>query len=323
MKTQPANIYVADKIDESGIDFLKRKDYNVFLLYGLQNDELIKKISEADNKHNLNSALIIRSVRKIGKEELDSINSHTRIRFISTASSGFDNIDYEYAKKLGIKIINVPDGNFISAAEHTMALILGIFKHICNPNKISSVDFINSIFTNHELYNKSIGIIGVGRVGSHLAKLCKAFKMKIYGNDIKENLANKYPWIRFCSLNELVRSCDIITVHTPLDETTRNLINGKLMKQMKRGVVLINCARGGIINEKSLIENLKGEKISYAGVDVFINEPDINKGFLPLKNVLLTPHQAGKTVESRVRISNMLAERLHAEMSKRAKKKKT
>jgi D-3-phosphoglycerate dehydrogenase len=162
----------------------------------------------------------------------------------------------------------------------------------------------------------------VGKVGSHLAKLCKAFKMKIYGNDIKKNLACKYPWIHFCNLSKLAQLCDIITVHTPLDDSTRNLIDRKLIGKMKKGVVLINCARGGIIDERALIDNLKNKKISYAGLDVYVNEPNINAEFRLLKNVLLTPHQAGKTVESRVRISEMLAERLHKEMEKLTKKEK-
>ena len=324
MKASKPNIYIADKIEENGIGILKKLSYNVITLYGFNNNELIKKISHLDKNSNSISALVIRSVRTIQKFELDEIVSKTGIRCIVTASSGYDNINYRYAKKLKMKIINVPDGNFISAAEHTMALILAIFKHVCSSsNDMEPDDFKKSEYTNNELYQKKIGIIGVGRVGSHLAKLCKAFKMDVYGNDIKTHLAKQYPWIHFCGLNALARTCDIITVHTPLDESTVNLIDVKLIKQMRSGAVLINCARGGIINENALIENLKRKKICYAGIDVFVNEPVINKGFGGLKNVLLTPHQAGKTVESRIRISKLLAERLHRELVNLLKKKKT
>ena len=322
MKKYKANIFIADKIDESGINFLKRKGYLIIPFYGLDNNELIKVISNYEKRNTLSSVLIIRSVRQIRKKEIDNIYAGTRIGCIATASSGYDNIDFEYAKKLKLKIINVPDGNFIPAAEHTLTLILGIFKHIGSAKLISAEDFKKSVFTNHELYGKSIGIIGVGRVGSHLAKLCRAFGMKIYGNDIKKNLYKRYPWIHFCNLTELVKSSDIVTVHTPLDETTRNLIDRNLIGKMKKGVVLINCARGGIVDENALIDNLARNKIAFAGLDVFENEPVVNAGLGVLENVLLTPHQAGKTVESRVRISGMLAGRLHAELTKMAKRKK-
>jgi D-3-phosphoglycerate dehydrogenase len=324
IKKPKAVIYVADKIDDSGIEFLKKDGYKIINFFGCGNNELVDKISNIDSKSNSVSALIIRSVRKIQKKDLDKIVSKTNIRFISTASSGFDNIDFKYAQKLGIKIINVPDGNYISAAEHTMAMILGIFKHICYHTKfLTSDSFKNFEYTNNELFEKKIGIVGVGRVGSYLAKLCKSFNMDVYGNDIKPNLAIKYPWIRFRTLNELAGICDIISVHTPLDESTLNLIDAGVIKKMKKDAILINCARGGIINEPALIINLKKRNIRYAGIDVFANEPFTDEGFRSLNNVLLTPHQAGKTKESRVRISGMLAERLERELKKMSKKKKT
>lgn len=317
MNKNNPNIYVADIIDECGILTLKSSGYNIIPLYHLDNSDLINKISVLEEKSNTPSALIIRSVRKLDKIDLKRIHEDTKIKFISTASSGYDNIDHLYARKLGFKVINVPDGNYISAAEHTIALILCIFKNLNNYSSIfRRKDFLVSSFANKELYNKSIGIIGVGRVGLYLARLCRSFNMKIYGNDIKRGLARRYPWITFCSLKVMASKCDIVTVHTPLDSSTINLVDDNLINSMKKGVILINCARGGIINEQALIKNLLTGKIFYAGLDVFENEPDINKGFKHLKNIVLTPHQAGKTTESRKRISSMLAVRLMDEFER-------
>ena len=157
---------------------------------------------------------------------------------------------------------------------------------------------------------KTVGIIGVGKVGSHAAKLCKSFGAKIIGNDIKKSLKYKYNWIIFKELTELLKVSDIVSIHTPLDRTTRNLLNKNRLRIMKKNAVLINCARGGIVDENELIRLLKSNKIYYAGIDVFENEPDINKNFKRTKNVILTPHLAGKTVESKERISVQLAERI-------------
>ena len=318
MNKLKANIYIADIIDETGLRILNKAGYSLIKAYGSSTDELIDLISSIDEKSTKKSALIIRSVRKITENDLIRMKNETNIDIICTASSGFDNIDYEKARKIKIKIINVPDGNYISAAEHTVAMLLSIVKNIRNfsANNLSGSDFSTSIFTNNELYNKSIGIIGVGRVGSYVAKLCKAFKMHIYGNDIKKNIAKKYPWIRFSNLSYLIKISDIISVHTPLDRSTRDLIDEKKILKMKPGVIILNCARGGIINEAALIKNLKTKKIFYGGLDVFENEPEINEELKYLNNVLLTPHLAGKTKESRIRISVNLAQRLIQKMNK-------
>jgi D-3-phosphoglycerate dehydrogenase len=305
------NIYVADHIHASGLELLHRKGLKVITKYGLTNDKLIDFIARKDNKTVFPSALIIRSVRKIQSSDLEKIKKKTKIEYLCTASSGFDNVDYLYAKKLGFKVLNVPDGNYISAAEHTLALILAISKNIYNSsNRISKTAFSSSAYVNIELYHKTIGIIGIGRVGSYLAKLCRAFEMTILGNDIKKNLVNKYKWIHFCRLKYLVKHSDIISVHTPFDKSTENLISRKLMRDFKKDSILINCARGGIVDENVLIFLLKTGKLFYAGIDVFKNEPNINSDFKKLRNVILTPHQAGKTEESKIRISLKLAESL-------------
>lgn len=316
MKTPP-HIYLADDIHNEGKELLKKQGFVLFSKFGLSNVDLINFISKWDSFSVIPSALVIRSNRKILLKELIRLKKNTNIKIICTASSGFDNIDYWNAKYMGFKIMNVPYGNFISASEHTLALILAIVKNIRKYARgLSEAQFKEMEYSNIELFQKTIGIVGVGRVGLHLARLCRPFGMKILGNDIKKTLSKKYKWIKFCTLQYLIKKSDIITVHTPFNESTRDLINGDLLKEMKSGAIVINCARGGIINERALIERLRSKKIYYAGLDVFINEPTINEDFRKLNNVILTPHQAGKTIESRIRISSELAEGLIKEFKK-------
>ena len=303
-------VFIADEIHQKGIQMLRNSGFKVLIKYYLNNRELFEFIKNSYLKQETDICLIIRSVRKLNKQDINILRS-LNVKLVCTASSGFDNIDTSYCKKTGIKVFNVPYGNYISAAEHTVGLILNILKNISNANTDMKSGLYESLkYKNFELYSKTVGIIGVGKVGSHAAKLCKSFGAKIIGNDIKKSLKYKYNWIIFKELTELLKVSDIVSIHTPLDRTTRNLLNKNRLRIMKKNAVLINCARGGIVDENELIRLLKSNKIYYAGIDVFENEPDINKNFKRTKNVILTPHLAGKTVESKERISVQLAERI-------------
>lgn len=301
-------IFAADKIHPIGLSILRKAGFKICEKYTLDNERLFDFIREFTSRNDFSSCLIIRSVREFNQSEIE-ILSKLSIKVICTASSGYDNIPIETCKKYSIKVINVPEGNYISAAEHTAALLLCIFKSIKQADSdMKAGKFENLRYTNYELFGKTVGIIGVGRVGSHVAKLCRAFGAKILGNDIKKTLAHIYRWIEFKELDELLKASDIVTVHTPLDVSTRNLLNPRRLGLLKRNSVVLNCARGGIINEKALVSRLKSGKIYYAGIDVFQNEPKVRAEFRKLNNVLLTPHLAGKTVESSRRISVQLAE---------------
>lgn len=235
-------VLIADEIDKSGILLLRDSGIDILEFPGISGNNLIKKLNIYKN---IKIVLIIRSIRKLNRKDLNNIKNIGNVVLICTASSGFDNIDIDSAKKLKLKVINVPVGNYISAAEHTLALILSIVKNIPVTDlimKSGKYDFSNP--ANYELKGKTIGVIGVGRVGSYVAKLCRALGMKILGNDIKKSLRYKYPWINFVSLNTLLKKSDIVTVHTPLDKSTENLLNEPKLLTMKDGAVLINCARG-------------------------------------------------------------------------------
>jgi D-3-phosphoglycerate dehydrogenase len=297
-------ILVANRIHPAGLTLLKRRGFKISIADNIPNGNLILTLSRTHT-----DIVIVRSVRKIGDEMIRALSRQTDVKLICTASSGIDHIDRDTAKAVGIKIINAPDGNFVSAAEHTFALILAIEKNLflLHRNMKAGI-FDNRVCENCELSGKTVGILGVGRVGSYLAKICRAFSMRILGNDIKDSLRKKYKWIEFVSLRRLLQLSDIVTVHTPLDASTRNLLGGREIRMMKHGAILINCARGGIVNEKSLIDSLNKGKIAYAGLDVFENEPSVREEIIKQPHVLLTPHVAGKTKESDRRISVQLAE---------------
>jgi D-3-phosphoglycerate dehydrogenase len=304
-------IFIADKIHLKGVQILKKTGFAIIECYGLENKELIDSIERRHSKGYPN-CLIIRSVRKFTDNEIYRL-SKSGIRVLCTASSGFDNIPLNSCKKYKIKVLNVPKGNYISAAEHTMAFMLNIMKNVTNADKDMKKDSFKSLeYVNYELSGKKVGIIGVGRVGSYVAKICKAFGAEILGNDIKKTLEKTYKWIKFKQLDDLLKVSDIVSIHTPLDESTHDLLNRKRLRLMKKSAIILNCARGGIVNENALISMLKSKKIYYAGVDVFQNEPNIKEEFRNLDNVILTPHLAGKTVESIERISVQLAERIIA-----------
>lgn len=316
------NIFLADELHPAGIDLLK-KHFAVNSCPGMTNPSLLKTIALHSNDDSVKQALIIRSVRNIGKTELEFIQKRTNISLICTVSAGFDNLDVFRAAKLGINVMNVAGANSTSAAEFTWALILAITKRLHKADSMMKSGVFNYYgFSNTELKGKTIGIIGVGNIGSKVARIAKAFGMKILGNDIKPALKKKYPYVKFVSLKKLLTYSDVVTIHTPLDDSTKHLINRNNIRLMQKHAVLINCSRGGTADEKALIAALKSGRISYAGIDVFENEPAFNKTLAKMNNVLLTPHLAGKTVESKERMAVAAAEkiiRFYKKSGKRAK----
>lgn len=307
-KINSINVFTADKIHDDGLKLLSR-NFNVISKYGLTNDDLLKFI--LGYKSWGKDVLIVRSTRKIDGKFIEKLAASTTIKVLCTVSSGFDNVDTDACKKNKIRFFNVPYGNYISAAEHTFALLLAIVKRLKSEHEnITKGNFNSESGRTWELLNKNIGIIGVGRVGSYVAKIAKCFGMKVIGNDIKKSVINKYKWIKFVSLNKLLSSCDIVTIHTPLDKSTRHLINKNNLKLLNSNSILLNCARGGVIDEKALYNSLKNKEIYYAGIDVFENEPNIDFKLTKLDNVILTPHLAGKTKESYQRMAIQAAIRI-------------
>jgi len=287
-------VLIADEIDTAGISQLPEKKFDAVCRFGISNEEILRSYGGTD-------VLVIRSIRKIDRKFL----ANSDFKVIATCSKGTDHIDTEYAAEKGIKILNADDSNNISAAEHTLALILAIQKNIflsdslVRKNKFSFYDY-----ERNELYGKEIGIIGFGKVGSYVGKLCKAFGMNVTANDTDKNVKLRNKDFTFKSCDHILKNCEMVTIHIPMSKKNFHFISVKKLTMLNKDSILINTSRGDVLDEKSLLKILKQKKIRFAGLDVFSNEPDINKEFALLDNVILTNHIAGKTIQSRRKISD-------------------
>ncbi|MDZ4713385.1 MAG: NAD(P)-dependent oxidoreductase [bacterium] len=289
-------ILVADEVDLSGADRLSAKNFSVKTEFGISNDKILNNYRDYD-------VLVLRSIRKIDKKFLDNC----KFRIIATCSKGTDHINVEYALKKGIKVLNADEGNHISAAEHTLSLMLAISKQIVLSDTLVRKDnFAFYDYQRNELFGKAVGIIGFGKVGSYVGKLCKAFGMKVYANDIDQKVKLRNKKIEFKSIDFILKNCKFITVHIPLNKKNLHFISKIFLLKINRQQIFINTSRGDVVDEKWLLKLLKSKKIYYAGLDVFSGEPAVDRGFVGLSNVLLTNHIAGKTVESRRRISESI-----------------
>ncbi|MGX8833103.1 phosphoglycerate dehydrogenase [Amedibacillus sp. YH-ame6] len=230
----------------------------------------------------------------------EMLNSCKNLKAIAKYGVGVDNIDMKVAKKNGIKVSRTIGSNSVSVAEHAMGLLFSIAKNVCAANAEVKNGEWNKNY-GFELNNKTLGIIGFGNIGKLIAKMAQGMNMKIMAHDvfpIDEAYAKEHN-IQIASFEELICSSDAITVHLPLTEDTKDLINKDVFEKMKKSAVLINAARGGIVNEEDLYDALKNKTIAAAGFDVFSSEPP-KKGeiLLTLDNFILTPHTASKTKEA-------------------------
>ena len=287
-------ILIVDKINLHGVKLLPLKYFSVTYKINLLNSDIL-------NHYNNYDVLVIRSTRTIDKYFLQNC----KFKIIASCTKGTDHIDLKYAKKRNITIINSETGNTVSTAEHTFALILNIAKNLKLSDKLVRENkFSNYDFKRTELRGKKIGIIGFGKVGSRVALYAKAFEMVVYANDIDINVRKNNRKTVFKSLNFILKNADIISIHIPLNLKNTDFISGEKLKLLPDKTILINTSRGEVVDEKCLIELLKKNRIYYAGLDVFKNEPKINKVFFSLKNAVLTNHIAGKTEDSLKYISN-------------------
>ncbi|MCX7878295.1 MAG: hydroxyacid dehydrogenase [Ignavibacteria bacterium] len=304
-----ANIYFADPLLPEDEKYLIKRSYRLFNVNYPSFKRIFRAIAENDSGSF--SALVIRSYRRITDADI-SLLSKTSVKLICTLSSGYDNVDIPACKEAGISVINIPEGNFISAAEHTFSLIMALSKNILDyDHEMRKGEFKSRIKNNFELKNKTIGIIGVGRVGSLVAKFAQAFDMKVLGNDINRQIRKKFRFIRFVSLDTVFKNSDIVTLHVPLDNSTYGMIGDSHFNLIRKKCIFINTSRGEVVNEESLVRALKSGRLFGAGLDVFENEPCVYGKLRNLKNVILTPHVAGKTPESQKRISGMAARNIH------------
>ena len=293
-------VLISDPLSNKGIEILGRaKGLKVEIHTGLSPEELKKIIPEYD-------AIVIRSETKLKAEIIEAAG---RLKVIGRAGIGLDNVDLPAATKKGIVVMNTPQENAVAAAEHTLALMFSAARKI--PQATASMKagkWEKKRFLGVELYDKVLGVIGIGVIGTIVVERARALKMKVIGYDpfLTREVAEKRGF-ELVGLDELYGRSDFITVHTPLTEETRNLIERNAFRKMKDGVILINCARGGIINEKDLYDAVKEGKVAGAGLDVFEKEPAIGNPLFELEEVIHTPHLGASTGEAQENVSIAIA----------------
>jgi len=296
-------VIVTDGMAPAGVEvFEKCPDIELDVHKSVDAEELLKIIPEYDG-------IIIRSATKVTEEV---INTGKKLKAVGRAGVGVDNVDIKTASRHGIVVMNTPQANTISTAEHTIAMIFSLARRIPEADAyMKKGEWAKKKLKGVELYGKTLGVIGYGKIGRWVAKVCQSVGMKIVAFDpmvsddkIRETDATP------ATLADLFKQSDFITVHTPVNNETRNMINKDTIATMKDGVRLVNCARGGIINEEDLCDAIESGKVAGAAFDVFPKEPNQNKRLEQYPQIILTPHIAASTGEAQSKVGVEVAEEM-------------
>ncbi|MCG7344587.1 phosphoglycerate dehydrogenase [Sporosarcina sp. ACRSL] len=285
------HILIADPLSEEGIHPLRQAEgLEITIATDMPKEELLDRIDEFD-------ALLVRSQTQVTREVIEAAS---KLKIIGRAGVGVDNIDLDAATEHGIIVVNAPDGNTNSAAEHTIAMLTALARKIPQAfNSLKDGKWDRKSFIGVELKNKTLGVIGLGRIGAEVAARAKGQRMNVIAYDpfLTEEKAQKLG-IGFGTVEDVLIEADFITIHTPLLKETRHLLNEDAFAKMKDGVQIINCARGGIIDEYALYEAILSGKVAGAALDVFETEPFVDHPLLTLPQVIATPHLGASTVEA-------------------------
>ena len=296
-------VFLTRKIPEDGIKILKNAGLEIEIFPHNRipkKEEIIAGVRDAD-------ALISLLADRIDKEIIDSA---PKLKVIGNYAVGYNNIDVEYAKKKGIIVTNTPGVLTDATADLTFALILAAARRVVEGDKFIRQGKFNGwapmLMLGKDVWGATIGIIGAGRIGQAVARRAKGFNMRIlyYSRTRKEEMDGL--GAKFVSLEELLRESNIITLHVPLTSDTRHLIDYKEFELMKEGAILINTARGEVVNEEAMLKALKSGKLFAAGLDVFYNEPNVNPELFKMDNVVLTPHIGSATERTRRKMAEMV-----------------
>lgn len=284
-------ILVSDKIFDEGIKLLEEKGYHVTCAWDMPKAELPKIIADYD-------VLIVRSATKVKGELLDNAK---KLRVIGRAGEGLDNVDYEKAQKLGIALVNTPHVSYMSVAELTIGYMLALARNIVQGStSLREGKWEKEKLMGNEVNGKTLGVIGCGYIGKTVERLAIAFGMKVL--PVEECVYD-----RFVPLGEMLPHADFITIHVPLTPHTKHMISTKEFNLMKNGVKLIDCSRGGVVDQEALYQALVSGKVAGAALDVFEEEPPKNNKLLTLNNVIATPHMGAQTHEAQLKASIQIA----------------
>lgn len=295
-------VLVTDPLSDAGLAALKERGVQVEVKTGLDEAALAQAIDGYDG-------LIVRSGTHVTETILDAARS---LRVVGRAGVGVDNIDEEAATRHGVLIMNTPLGNTISACEHTLALILAVARNIPQAHAtVSGGGWDRKKFGGTELAGKTLGVVGLGRIGREVAARAKAFQMRILGYDpyVSQDAAKRLD-IELCDLDDLLARSDVVTLHTPLTDETKGLIGKARLATMKPTAILVNVARGGLVDETALAAAVKEGKLGGAALDVFETEPPSESPLLGLPNVVLTPHLGASTREAQEKVARQVADQV-------------
>jgi D-3-phosphoglycerate dehydrogenase / 2-oxoglutarate reductase len=303
-KGKPMRVLVCDGLEKSGVDKLRAASgVSVDEQPSISGDQLAQIIGGYD-------ALIVRSKTKVTAALIEQASD---LRVVGRAGTGVDNIDVAAATRRGIVVMNAAAGNTVTTAEHTMAMLLSLARQI--PQAVLSTragNWEKNKFLGVELMGKTLGIVGLGRIGTAVAQRARAFGMNVLAYDpyFTEEAARELE-IEMVPLDDVLRRSDFVTVHTPLTDETRGIIDAAAMDKMKPGVRLINCARGGLIDELALIEAIRSGKVAGAALDVFEQEPTPpDNPLLSCDQIITTPHLGASTTEAQMGVATMIAEQV-------------
>lgn len=296
----PYRILCTDGFSRAGLDALAAHEgIEVVFEKALSHEELLARIPEFDG-------LIVRSASEVSR---DVIEAGANLKVVARAGVGTDNIDIAAATERGILVVNAPAGNTLSTAELAFSLLLAVARHI--PQSAAAMSegrWEKKKFQGHQLAYKTLGVIGLGRIGREVAARGQAFRMRVVGFDpyLSDEKAEAIG-VEPRALPELLRESDFVTIHTPLTDETRDLIGAEQLRSMKPTAYLVNCARGGIVNEEALAAALREKVIAGAALDVYTEEPYAKPTFQGLENVILTPHLGASTVEAQEAVAEEAA----------------
>ena len=293
---------VADPIADEGVELLRHADVEVDVITGLAPAKLLSIIDGYD-------ALIVRSETKVTSHVLAQGHG---LRVVGRAGVGVDNIDLEAATHQGVLVVNAPTANIVAAAEHTMALMLALARHVPQANAaLRAGRWARSDYVGSELMGKTLGIIGLGKVGSDVARRAKGFELRLLGHDpfVSKEYA-EILGVELASVEEVLRESDFITVHVPKAEGTRHLIGEPELRTVKPTVRIINVARGGIIDEEALFKAVDEGRVAGAAVDTFEVEPTTDNPLFRSDRIIVTPHLGASTIEAQAHVAVEVAEQV-------------
>ena len=294
-------ILISDSLDKQAVERLKQTaGFEVSEKPDISAEDLLKEIKEYD-------ALLVRSRTKATKEVIEAGEN---LKFIGRAGVGLDNVDLETAKAKNIEVMNTPEAPSAAVAEHAIGLIFCMAKNFCQAcQSLKEGRWEKKSFKNVELAGKTLGLVGVGRIGKVTAEKAKMLGMEVLAydpylkpEDVKD--------AKLTDLDEVIKNSHYISIHVPLTPETKGMINKEVLMKMKPGVNLINCARGGIINEEDLLELIKSGHMGCVALDVYENEPEINKDLMAESQVIGTPHIASSTKEAQARCGEELVDKV-------------